>query len=141
MPGMLFRVDHVVGHVHMEIGRVFVDAAMSLMLGISQCGGKAFFDGPEKRWRQLSLVLGAEADYKVIGLALSAASVHGLNIYDFGNSLLVIIVTKASGAPVHEPFFTFMTDASNVVSKAGIVITLGTDAYFFADHRMAAMAC
>jgi hypothetical protein len=48
MPGMLLRVDHVVGNVHMEIGRVLVDAVMPLMLGVPQSGGKALFYGSER---------------------------------------------------------------------------------------------
>ena len=60
MPGTLFRVDHVVRHVHVEIGRVFMDAAMPLMLGVSQRGGKAFLYGPEYLRRKPGLVLRAD---------------------------------------------------------------------------------
>lgn len=141
MPGMLFRVDHVVGYVHMEIGRVFVDAAMPLMFGVPQSGGKAFLNGPEHLRRQFRFVLRAKADNKVVGLALLAAGIHGLNVHGLGNAVPVIIIPKASGAPVHEAFFIFMSSGGNVVGKAGVVVVFRAYSHFFADHRMTAMAC
>ena len=129
----------------MEIGRVFVDATMPLMLGVPQGGGKAFLYGPEHLRRQFRLILRAEADNKVIGLALLGAGVHGLNVHGFGNAVLVIIVPKTSGAPVHKAFFAplsgMIPGIGNVVGKAGVVVIFGADAHFFADHFMTAMAC
>jgi len=62
MSGMFLRVDHVVGYVHMEIGSVFMDAIMPLVIGVPQRCGKAFFNGPEHLRRQFCLVLQAKAD-------------------------------------------------------------------------------
>ena len=125
----------------MEIGRVFVDAAMPLMFGVPQSGGKAFLNSPEHLRRQFCLVLRAEADNEVVGLALLAAGIHGLNVHDFGNAVLVIIIPKASGAPVHEALFAFMSGIGDVLGKTGVIVVFWTDAHFLADHRMRAMAC
>lgn len=141
MSGMFFRVDHVVGYVHMEIGGVFMDATMPLMLGITQRGGKAFFNGHEHLRRQFCLVLQAKADHKMVGFVFRGADVYGLNVHGLGNAVLVIIIPKASGAPAHETFFAFMPGIGNVLGKTGVVVILGADIHFFADHRMPAMAC
>ena len=125
----------------MEIGRVFVDAAMPLMLGVSQGYGKAFLYGLERFRGQFGLVLREEADNKMIGLAQFGAGVHGLNVYSFGNAVLVIVVPKASGTPVHETFFAFMSSIGNVDRKARIVIIFRGNVFSGADHRMTAMAC
>ena len=138
--GLLYR-DHVVGYVHMEIGGVFVNAAMPLVVGVSQGGGKAFFDGPEHLRRQLCLVLRAETDNKVVGFVFRGAGVHGLNVHGLGYAVLVIIIPKASGAPVHEAFFTFMSGICNVVGKTGVVVIFRADLLFLADHRITAIAC
>lgn len=141
MAGVLLRVDHVVGNVHVEVGRILMDAAMPLMPGITQGGGKAFLNGPEHLRRQLGFVLRAETDNKVVGFALSAAGVHGLNVHGLGNAASVVIVAKASGAPVHEALFAFMSGVGNVIGQTGVIVVFRADAHFLADHRMTAMAC
>ena len=47
MPGALFRVNHIIGHVHMDVARIFMHPTMALMFGIPQDGGKAFFHSLE----------------------------------------------------------------------------------------------
>ena len=62
MPGVPLRVNHVVGNMHVNIIGVLVDAAMPLMLGKSESGGKAFLDSFECFRRKLGFILRAEAD-------------------------------------------------------------------------------
>ena len=62
----------------MEIGGVFMDATMPLMIGVPQSCGKAFFNGPEHLRRQFCLVLQAKADHEMVGFVFRGADVYGL---------------------------------------------------------------
>ena len=87
----LFRVDQVVGDVHVHVLGVDVDAAMPLMLRQTQCLGKAFLNGFECFRRQPGFIFRPETHNQVIGFLLGGARIKRLGIGHFLNGQLVIV--------------------------------------------------
>ena len=117
----------------MEIARVFMNAAMALMLSVSQGGGKAFLDGLERLRRQLGLVLRAEADNHVVGFR-AATRIHGLGFHGFLYARRVVVIAKASGAPAQKGFFSVMSGIGDIGGQAGVVVIFRLYADTLADH-------
>ncbi|CAK7043964.1 MAG: hypothetical protein DESF_01837 [Desulfovibrio sp.] len=66
--GIFFGMDHIIRNVHMQVGRVFVNTAMALVVGIAESEREPLINGLESLRREPGLVFGPEADNQVIGL-------------------------------------------------------------------------
>ena len=137
--GTFFRVNRIVGNVHVKIARISMDATMPLVVSIPQSSGKAFFYGFEGFGSKPGFVFWAKADNKVIGFALCSAEVRVLNGHGFSHAIFVVISPKASSTPRHKALFTLLSGVSNVIGKSGVVIIFRADTHFFADHFMRAI--
>ena len=100
-----FRMDQIVGNVHMHVFGVDVDAAMPLMLRKAQSIGKTLLNSLENFRRQPGFIFRVKADNQVVGLFLSGARVEGLSVCYLLYGQFVIIPGPAPGAPAHEAFF------------------------------------
>mgnify|MGYP007010040013 CR=1 FL=1 len=136
MPGMTFRVHHIIRYVHVDIVGILMNPAMALMLGIAEHGGKAFLNGLESLRGKLGLVFRAEADQQVIGFLFAGTGVQRLSGLGLDNGKLVIIFGGASGAPTGKAFFAFMPGIGYVAGQSAVVIVRGPVANVFADHRI-----
>ena len=143
MYGVCARMDHIVGDVHMDIGGIPMYAAMPLVLGIPQGGGKTPLYVLKDFGRKSSLVFGPEAHKQVIGLRALGAGVAILNIRHFRDAFRVIFTAKTARAPRHKTFFPTMPSVGNVRGKTGIAIMRRVYGDASADHLsiLAIAAC
>ena len=133
--GELLRVDHIIGYVHVQVAGVFVNAAMALVIGVTESGGEALLYGLEGLRRELGLVFGAETDNQVIGLA-GGAGVPGLYVHGLRDAFRVVIAAKHPLGPAHQALFTGRPGIGYVGGKAGVVVIARVYEYTLADHAI-----
>ena len=139
MPSELLRVDHVVGHVHVQIVGVFMDPAMPLVLLESQGLGELKLDLLESLRSEFGLVLGPEANYEMIGFLSGGSSVERLGVGDFTDGQLVVVAGPTAGAPAHERFFINMVGRMDVPSQPSVVIVFNLPGNTPTNHSFAVL--
>ena len=135
MPGQFIRVNHVVSHVHVQVGRVCVDPAMPLMLLEPQGLGKFGLYFLQCSPSQLSFVFRPETYDEMIGLFLQSPGVESLSIGHLLDGKLVIVAGPAPGAPSQEAFFTTALGVGDVVGQTTVIIVLRFSRDSSADHH------
>lgn len=132
---IFFGIDHVVRNVHVQIARVLVNAAMTLMLGIAERGGEVLLYGLECLRRELGLVFGPETDDQMIGFA-GCAGIPGLHVHGLRNALGVVIAAEHPLGPAHQALFSRRPGIGDVGCKAGIVVVARVYEHALADHAI-----